>query len=66
MENNGYSVKVRFWACHITLVHIHAMFEEDMLDTLAAIAKQVLNQEGEYIKTINCLGKNRTVKILGS
>ena len=45
LENNGYTATVWFWHGHITWVHIHTMFEEDLLNIYQhLLAKQVLNK----------------------
>ena len=51
MQINGYSAKLRLQLKHIIWVHIHVMFEEDLLKTPAIVSKTnfeekvTLNQE---------------------
>ena len=46
MENNRHLAKVRVWFGHITWVHIHAKFKEDLLHASAVFSKTVSEQSG--------------------
>ena len=54
VQNVGYSSEVRLKSWHITLVHIHAMFEHDLLNT-SSVANRIL-KGGCYIKTYHMFG----------
>ena len=41
MDSNGYLANVRLWISNITWVHMHAQFEEDLLNTSAVISKTI-------------------------
>ena len=57
MENKSHLGQVRLWLGHITLHHIHAKFEEYLLNTLSVISKTHFEHMGCYMKTINGLAK---------
>ena len=58
MKNNEHFAKERFWLGHITLIHIHANYEQDFLNTSAAKSKTDFEK-----RAITHLDQ-RTVKIL--
>ena len=64
MQNNVYSANVRLWFVYITWVHIHAKFEEDLLNISAIISKKYFEQMEMLHQTINSLGVNKTSKYL--
>ena len=59
VENNRHSEKVRLWPGNITCMHIHAQFEEDLLNMSAVISNACLEQRGHYIKTFTHLDQKQ-------
>ena len=64
MKNNRHSIKVRAWFGQITMLHVHAKFEENLLKTSAVISKTIFEQRRMLYQDYGPFYQNKTFKII--